>query len=668
MEVETNKNNKAKVYIVPMEIEVEINKGKTIIEALDKAGVMVEATCGRKGTCGKCRVKILSPPPTITQQFNPAEKKHLTDKELEEGITLSCIRKVQEDMIIEVKDTIDDKDNKNKTTSNKINNKLKNQIKKEVQHDLEIQRLKNLELDSNIQKLKVKLSDTNGLLELESKEINSSEFDRIVEPLRERADLKADIDVGYIGLDVLQKLPETIFTEDEITAVINTENNNRVINFEKGDTTGKKYGIVIDIGTTGVKGYLADLNKKEILSYDSMLNFQVTYGGDIISRLNYAVENKENSKTLQDLVLKSINKVLDRLIHISGVNKEYIYETVVVGNTTMLHLFLDIVPTHTNSLVYKPIIKHQVILNSREVGLNILPSHSSIIVLPSISATVGADALAVTMTLLMDKNGLRKAGKWAIIDIGTNGEIIIFDNEKIITCSTAAGPAFEGGKIKHGMRVKEGAIREVKINKNANSKTNALKLDVIGESDPVGISGTGIVSAISEFLINGIVEKNARIKNPEEWPTKIRKLLEDRYVNNNGEVSFVLSISPEITITQQDIIEIQLAKGAINAGIMTALKERDISIEDLDGIYVAGALGSHIDREYLINTGILPPVDIEKIIPIGNAAGEGGLLFLNSRNERKLAYNLANEIEAINLAIHQGFKKTFSRSLYFPTT
>lgn len=400
--------------------------------------------------------------------------------------------------------------------------------------------------------------------------------------------------------------------------------------------TGRSVGLALDIGTTSMVGALLDLATGEELAAESRPNPQAIHGADLMSRLSYATAAPGNAAELQTLVLGAARQVLDRLCQKAGLEREAVVATVLVGNTAMHHLFLGLPVEDLALAPYVPAV-----LDRYEAQLPGLPP---VYALPNIAGFVGADAVAAGLAAGIDEGDEMVL----VVDIGTNGEMLLRHRGKVYACSAPAGPAFEGGEISQGMRANPGAIERVTFD------GTDLQIGVIKGAPARGICGSGLLDATAALLDAGLLDWMGRLQ--AEGPAGGR-------VQPGGTA---VELAEGVYLTQKDIRALQLAKGAIRSGIDLLLHVAGIGPEDLDAILLAGAFGNYLRRESAVAIGLLPPVDVSKVKPIGNAAAAGAKLALLSRSGRARAEALAREAEHIDLARHPDFEEIFMDALNFP--
>lgn len=606
-----------KVTFLPGNKVIEVPEGSTILQAAVSAGEQMESTCGGRGTCGKCKVKV--EPGSIAPDIDPG-KKFMSEEELEEGWVLACQVKVEKDLTVT----------------------LKTQHMDAHQRKTQLNQLTDLDIQPLVQKHFLKISRP-------TVEDQRPDWDRLMEALP-----NGEVQFNRLLAVTLPKvLHEANF---EVTAVTS---GNSLLAVEPGDTTERSYGLAIDIGTTTTVAYLMDLNTGKAIASSALTNPQKAYGADVISRITHASKGPQELKELQDLVIGGLNEIIADIIKQTGVKREEIYEAVVVSNTTMSHLFMGIDPTYLAPAPFIPVFRQGIQVEARELGLNILET-GHVFLVPNIAGYVGADTVGVMVAAKMDK----LEGNTLAIDIGTNGELVLMGKDRILTCSTAAGPAFEGAEIKYGMRAADGAIERVRI-------TEDVELETISHQKPIGICGSGLIDAIGEMARTGVIHDTGRIVSKPEELEKLPPKVAERIIKTEEGYEFVLAwakdsgIGQNIVLTQKDIRELQLAKAAIRAGVSILMKDLGISLEELDRVLLAGAFGNYISKASALQIGLLPNIPMEKIDTVGNAAGDGAKMILLSHVERKRAHDLAQRSDHIELSTRIDFQEEFVDALSF---
>ena len=420
---------------------------------------------------------------------------------------------------------------------------------------------------------------------------------------------------------------------------------------EEGDTTDLFYGLSIDIGTTTIVTALIDcISGKEVYSV-SGINPQCTYAQDVVSRINFTSQNENGLEVLYKAVNDEINHMIKEITEHTEIVSKYIYEAVYSGNTTMVHLATNTDPYSLGQYPYIPKIKGGCYFTAKEIGLNISP-FGIIYIPPIISAYVGSD---ITSGVLA--SGLKdQKGNTLFIDIGTNGEMIMASEGKLVATSTAAGPAFEGMNITFGMRAGTGAIEYFEITEDYD-----ILIKTIGESEPVGICGSGLFDIVGELVRVGIIQKSGKFIKIEncELPDKIKT----RITKYDGRAAFL--IGEGVYLTLLDIRQVQLAKSAIRAGIEAMIGMNDICLDDIDRVFIAGSFGYHLRAKSLSNIGIIPKDLESKIEFVGNTSKTGGIAFLLNIDCREDMLKTVSETESLELADYPGFENLFISSMSF---
>ena len=427
---------------------------------------------------------------------------------------------------------------------------------------------------------------------------------------------------------------------------------------ERGDTAGMKFGLAVDIGTTSVVTTLLALDSGEQLGSVSSLNPQAVFGGDLMSRIAFAQFNPANLRKLHTRIVGLLNQHIEQVCRESGVLAKWIYKVVVVGNTCMHHILLGIDPSHVGLAPYAPVMRHSLVLPARELFLKVAPE-ARVCLLPIVAGFVGADAVAVALATRIYESAERRIA----VDIGTNGEVLLGSRNQLWACSAPAGPALEGGQIRHGMRGALGAIDRVAIAED-------IRVHTIGESPALGICGSGLVDLLAGLLDAGVIDWTGliQLEARETLPSKLRERVELR-----GEERLVVVLRPgeagarqEIVLTQDDVRQVQLAKGAIASGVAMLRHVAGIRYEEVAELMLAGGFGNYISIPSALRIGLIPSLPKEKIRYVGNAASLGAQLCLLSETERGRAAEVAARIEHVSLAAHPDFEQIFVDSMNFP--
>ncbi|NLL63517.1 MAG: DUF4445 domain-containing protein [Ruminococcaceae bacterium] len=418
--------------------------------------------------------------------------------------------------------------------------------------------------------------------------------------------------------------------------------NDEVIDVRKDDFT--PLGVAFDIGTTTVAAYLLNLFTGEQIDTVGSLNNQVKYGSDVISRCTYVVKN--GVEEMQKCILNQAESMIAELLKKNNKSPGDVYLVSIVGNTCMQHIFAGLDTTSLVTVPYVPAVKKAITDNAKKY-LKSVNENARIVILPVIAGFIGADTVAVALaTRFYQKKEIS-----LLLDIGTNGEIVLGNSDRWVACSTASGPAFEGAKIVKGMRAASGAID------HAYYENSEFKYTTIDSSPAVGICGSGLIDIVKVLLDEGVILPTGRFNKRYE------RSLRDRMTTVDTETRF--NITEDVYITQKDIREVQLAKGAIAAGIEILTQVLDISYTDIEKVYIAGAFGNFMKPSSMCGIKLVPPELEEKIVPVGNAAGNGAKLALLSKEELKNATFVSEKTEFIELASHKNFQEIFIKNLDF---
>ena len=424
----------------------------------------------------------------------------------------------------------------------------------------------------------------------------------------------------------------------------------KIIGEEAGDTTEFNYGVVVDIGTTTLVATLVNINTGEELHSVSALNPQSIYAQDVLSRIKFASDEKGLSVMYSE-IRKELNDMIEKNAKESGIDKKYIYEVIFSGNTCMIHLAANVNPYSLGKYPYTPKLRGGDYLSSEDHKLNI--SHRGLIYLPPIiSSYVGPDITSgILATRLQDRKGTT-----LFVDIGTNGEMVIARDGKLSATSTAAGPAFEGMNITYGMRAEKGAIEYFNIEENG-----SIEIKTIEEVAAIGICGSGLMDIVGELVRNKVIGKNGRFAKAED--SDLPETLRKRLTKVDGKAAF--EVAEGIFLTQKDIRQVQLAKGAVRAGIEFLMNSKKVAADEVDKIQIAGSFGYHLRAKSLINIGLLPKEFEGKIDFVGNTSKSGGHALLLNKKYRTEMENIVKEIEVVELSNGENFDKIFIKSLSF---
>jgi len=593
--------------------------GASLLELAIEAGVSIESVCGGTGKCGKCRVRVVHGSGFLST-IEDGEKQLLGG--FSDGSRLACMARVLSigDIVIHVPEESRRGHHRLLAAGEERKVKLKPALAKEV---LTLPKATLQDVRADDDRLMDALSDQKGL------------------KVRMANAVYPDLPKGLRELD--WKVTATIFRGEEI------------IRIESGDTAEHLHAVAVDIGTTKVVAYLLDLNTGKVLGNESMPNPQIPYGEDVMSRISHSSRERGGLENLQSVILEGVNSLIGSLCEGAGIEESDILEVLVVGNTAMHHLFFGIPARHLATAPYAPVVRSSMTVNADNLGVRAYPS-AKVSALPNIAGFVGADAVSDLLA-----SGLYKDSSFGMmIDIGTNTEIIAGNKDRLMSCSCASGPAFEGAHIRHGMRASSGAIERVWIDPS----TWDVKYRTVDDATPRGICGSGIVDAVAEMFRAEIVDHAGKMQT-DGSDARVRKA-------ENGSVEFVLVEASEsvngkdITVAQHDVEEIQLAKAAIFTGVSVLMDKFGVSRDDIATLYAAGAFGTYVDAGSAIAIGMYPDIPTQRIKFIGNAAGAGARMALKSVSMRSLAERLSKKVEYVELAAEAQFQREFAKAMFLP--
>jgi len=610
------------VLFQPDGLSIRVARGTLITEAMKKLGIEIQLPCGGAGTCGKCVVEIHpeAPEPGDFDRF------HLTENELQSGKRLACQTRIDRDMSVLITSGM-------RVLDGKI---LVDGISR------------SFVLDTAIAKTYMELPEP-------TLEDQAADLYRVKRALNDPGDACPEFDI-----DLIRELPKILRDANFKVTVVTS--NGKVVAVEPGDTTERIYGMAFDIGTTTVVGTIVDLRTGSDVARASRLNAQVVYGEDTISRIQHAITHTDGRTDMMEKIRNVINDIIREAAENAGITTDDIYEAVFVGNTTMSHLLLGFDPYGLSRIPFVPVANAGVNLRARDAGIVIHPN-GNLYVLPNIAGFVGSDTVGVMLACDYLEDGPAQLA----VDVGTNGELSLRRGSSLIVCSTAAGPALEGAAITCGMRAAGGAIEHVRIT------PDRIECDVIGGTAPSGLCGSGIIDLLAQLLELGIVDRYGAILDTDHLKGKFPDYLLDHIVVVDDQPAFVVIEDSEngverrkIVLTQRDIRQIQLAKGAISAGIRLILKEMSMKLEDLDEILLAGAFGNYINKENAQRIGLLPDISPDRIRFVGNAASTGAKMALLSREVRRDADTIRHKTRHLELANLPGFMDTLTDCMLFP--
>lgn len=598
--------------------------GTNLLELARSAGVSIDSSCGGKGVCGKCKVL------TKYGEVNTRPTAELTGKEKEEGYVLACQSEIVGDVVVEV------------PVTSQLGEFQILQSGAESIIDLEA-------ITPLTQKVDV-------VLNAPSLEDNSGDLERLARGLRKHIENSQ----LHIDLDVLKRLPRALRENDwQVTVTItNSRDKPEVIDVQPIAESRHNYGIGIDVGTTTVVVHLIDLDTGGSLGVQSEYNGQIKYGEDVIARIIYTSENEGGLEELKRAVVDTINSLILDLADSNQISPSDITCAVCAGNTTMTHLLLGIDPKSIRREPYVPVVQWVPIVRADQIGLNI--NHAArVYCFPAVGGYVGGDITAgVLATAIAESSNLSM-----LIDVGTNGEIVLGNNEWLICCSCSAGPAFEGCGIQHGMHATAGAIERLEYDPDTDE---VIFSTIGGKMPPRGICGSGLIDAMATLLKSGAMDRAGKINLSWQSPRI-------RIVDDEAQFVFVwgreVGREDDVFLTEADIQNLMRSKSAVYAGATLLLQNLGLSFEDVEQIHIAGGFGNYLDIEKSVMIGLLPDMPLDRIRFMGNTSAAGARMALLTEDARQKAEEISRKMTYVELmAEGNRFMDEFVAGLFLPHT
>ena len=603
----------------PTQRTVRVPPGVSVFDSASWNGIAIDSTCGGHGTCHKCKVRV-SPATPVTRHdartFNPAE--------LDAGWRLACLVQATRDHDVVVPPLV----TRPKAATVGVGRQVI--------------------LRPAVQKRYVELTEPT----LEDQRPDLVRLLQAIDDLEPVPDLH-----------VLRRLPKVLREADfKVTAVIVDE---ALIDVEPGDTTGVRYAIAFDLGTTTVVATLLDLVTGTPVAVASMLNKQQPFGGDVISRISATMLDPAALGRLQEAAAQTLSTLAEQVCREGGVDRIHVYEAALAGNATMTALLLGIDPEPLGVAPFVQTTATPAAVLASEVGLELHPG-ARVVFFPALGAYVGGDIVAGMLATGMDRDKRVRL----FIDVGTNCEIVLSDGERILSTAAPAGPAFEGGAIRCGMRAADGAIEVVKLPTDGSSD---VELGVIGDVEPRGLCGSGLVDAVAELVKAGLLDASGRYVT-DEVAKEVAPGLADRLTYIGQERVFVLhrerpdsDPSESVVLSQRDVRELQFAKAAISTGWTLLMEELGLEHRDVQQVLLAGSFGSYLSAASAVRIGLVPKLPVLRIVAAGNVAGEGAKMALLSIRERAGALALLEEVTYVELSDRTDFNDRFVDLLAFPS-
>ena len=615
-----------RVLFAPSSRNIQGKKGRTILDLARKAGVYIDSQCNGKGKCGKCKVRIIE---GNVSPVTPEESELIKNQESTAGYRLACMARIAGDVTV----FIPGEHVLASRASKKIFTKRATSINPAVK--------------SYPIMFSGKTTDERAYVH------------NMIEELRMRHGLSFPV----VDPAVLQDCKKGS-KKGKGRATVYVWMDREIISVTSG-WSETCLGLALDIGTTTVALYLCNLATGDVIASESITNPQVLFGADIMSRIAYSADHPdEGVRRMQGELIKTVNTLIDEMVMKHGCSPGQIVDMTVVGNTVMHHIFLGLAPDRLGLWPFEPSVKESVNVKAHKLGLRINQG-SYVHVLPVEAGFVGADNVGV----LISEEPYNRDDLSLIIDIGTNGEVVLGNRKELFSCSCATGPALEGAQISCGMRAVPGAIEKVHID----PKTLDVAYKVVGregwasghameELQPSGICGSGIIDVVAQLFRARLINTNGAFSRKVNSP-RLRK-------GGSGVVEFVIAWQQEtltghdIVFTQKDVRQVQLAKAALHGGCKVLMHH--LNMDSIQKITIAGAFGMHINKESALTIGLFPYCELDNIVMVGNAAGHGAYLALMNREKREEADRVARRITHIELAMEKGFQKEFLKALHIP--
>ena len=632
--------DKFKIIFKPDLKEVGADKGEDLLTCAIRAGIYITSSCGGDGVCGRCKVIIEK------GDFRTEPTGRISHDERKKGYVLACLTTVEGDLTVKV------------PQGSRID------LTKIKEEDAKLLRLKGMysqaeevgrpETAATEELFTHSPLATKLYLELPPPTLSdtASDLERLYRTIREMR----NIPIMQTGLINIRRLGSLLRHSDlKVTVLLGKRNETtEIVSIEPGDTSGKNYGVAFDIGTTTVVGQLVNLNTKEILGTKATHNRQLVFGDDVITRIIYATEENGLEK-LHHAVIDNMNEIIKELVADQNISLSDVNGVLCAGNTTMMHLLLRVDPKFIRIEPYVPTANFVPTIRAAEVGIKVNP-RGLLACTPGVSTYVGGDAVAGVVA-----SGMSNADELTIlIDIGTNGEIVLGSREWMISAAASAGPAFEGSGVSCGMRATSGAIQRVRM-----TDPETVSVETIGNARPRGICGSGYIDALAELFTHGIVERDGKIS---------RSIKSSRIRESQTGLEFVvaskegLDIDTDIVITDQDIENLKRSKAAIYSATAILLGKLNLKFEDVKRFYIAGGFGTYLDIEKAITIGLLPDMERSRFSFIGNSSLVGAREMLLSYEAFQKAEEVAKKITYLELSVEPAYMDEYIKALFLPHT
>ena len=624
-------SNTFKIHFLPNDTFVDVNDGSTVLDAAHKANIYINSICGGDGICGKCKV-ILS-----SGTVDALPTKQLSNEEVEKDYTLACEASVTSDLQIlvpqetrlEGKKILLDQNEQHSMTWKAILDQAK------FKHD------------ALVKKICLKM-------EPPTMDDNVADHERLHQAIMMKQGI--ELNVMQTGYRILKKLPE-VLRQNDWTVTVTLGHRGKIleiIDVQPGDTSNLNYGVAIDVGTTTVVASLLEMETSKVVDSEAVYNTQMKFGEDYIQRIIYAIQNDALDE-MQRSIVTDINKLISTLVERNSIDLKNITAIVCAGNTAMHHFLLGLDPERIRKEPYIPTANFIPPIRAIQLGIDI-NCRGLLYTLPSVAAYVGADITSGATAIRLDREEMPTL----LIDIGTNGEVVLGNKEWMVCCSASAGPAFEGSGIKHGMRAAKGAIEIMHI-----TKEFEVSYSAIANVPPRGICGSGLLDCIAEMLRSGIIDRSGNFQ---------KGIKTDKLRQRDDEYEFVLinkeetGIDSEIVITQADIANLIRSKGAIYAAVSLLIESMGLSIDDVHCVYLAGGFGNYLNVRNAITIGMLPDMPASRIKFVGNTSLTGAKMALLSEEAFETVQSIASQMTYFDLMGNQKYMEEFMSANFLPHT
>ncbi|MDR4508497.1 MAG: ASKHA domain-containing protein [Candidatus Brocadiaceae bacterium] len=621
-----------KVRFLPNDVTVEIEEGKTILDASYKGDLFVNALCGGDGTCGKCKVIVNS------GVVDGVPTAHISDAEAEKGYVLACKTKVISDI---------------ETLIPEVSRLDKSQI---LTSDYPQFSGSLASIGAGVEQFKQHPLVRRIFLELSPPSLEDcvADYERLCQGIMVKTDIA--LKKLTIGLEALKRISSLLRKANwKVTVTLGYMGPSvEILEVQPGDMSKNNYGIAVDIGTTTVVAHLLNLSSTETIDTEATYNSQMKYGDDYIQRIMYASDN-DALDIMQEVLVEDVNHLISILVKRNQLSIHDVDAVVCAGNTVMTHFLLGLDPTHIRKEPYLPSASFVPPLKTSEIGID-SNSHGLLYTLPCVGAYVGGDISSGVLAVRLDQAEALSL----LVDIGTNGEIVLGNKDWMVCCSASAGPSFEGSGISCGMRAAKGAIEKISITKDYD-----VAYKTIGNASPNGICGSGLLECLANLVRSGVVDRTGSFQ---------KGIKTERLRRNDNGYEFILvassesAMQKEIVITQADIQNLIRSKAAIYSAISTLIEYMGMTVHDIEHVYLAGGFGSYLDIRSAVTIGMLPDISVSNVQFVGNTSVIGAKMSLFSRDAYEAAAGIASKMTYFDLMSNNKYMEEYVSANFLPHT